>query len=72
MSSFEFCFIYLNLSLLGGGVPLEWGAGEGRAGARGRQRRGGVGRPRRSVGVEGAAGPRDGGLRETEDPSSRV
>lgn len=40
MSSFEFCFIYLNLSLLGGGVCLEWGAWERRTGAGGRQRQG--------------------------------
>lgn len=40
MSSSEFCFIYLNLSLLGGGVRLEWGAWERRAGAGRRQRHG--------------------------------
>lgn len=80
MSSFEFCFIYLNVSFGGRGECREWGAGEPGAGDRagGRCLAGGTLRPRRTwlaggVGAQRSErGPRGGGLSETGDPSSRA
>lgn len=74
MSSFEFCFIYLNLSLLrrgrasGAGVLVSEGLWRPEAEAG----QGGLEEPVAPGAVEGAAGPRGGGFSETGDPSSRA